>query len=248
MPLFQKIFGKKNEKASAGFINPITTELHSHLIFGIDDGVQTIEESIDILSQMEQMGYKKVITTPHIMGDFYNNGPENILPRLEEIRKELIKRNHHIQLDAAAEYMVDDAFLDKIEAGNLLSFGNKYVLVELPFTDEPRILKSALFNLRINGYKPILAHPERYAYYAQQKNKYEELFDSGILFQVNLYSLIGYYSPAIQKTAEWLLDKKMIHFIGSDTHGMRHIPVFHEAISSKNYEKACSLNLLNNSL
>jgi len=248
MGIFDRFFSKKPKLASASFVNPVTTELHSHLIPGIDDGVQTLEESIDVLRQMARLGYKKVITTPHIMGDFYKNGPENILPKLEEVRTGLKKNDIHIQLEAAAEYMVDDALEEKIDKGKLLTFGNKYVLIEMPFTAPAPNLKEVLFALQINGYKPVLAHPERYPYYAMRPSKYEELFAAEILFQVNMYSLIGYYSPQVQKAAEYLLDHKLVSMIGSDTHGMRHMQVFEATLHSHNYERICQLPLLNNLL
>jgi protein-tyrosine phosphatase len=248
MSFLRSLFKPKPQLADAGFVNPIHVELHSHLIPAIDDGVQTIEESVEVLRVWSEMGYKKVITTPHIISDFYKNGPENILPKLEEVRKALRENNIPIELHAAAEYLIDDTLEQKIEQKELLTFGKNYVLVELPFTEEPPNIKSALFSLRVNGYKPVLAHPERYGFYGQYKEKYEELFDSGILFQVNIFSLIGYYSPAVQKTAEWLIEKKMVNMIGSDTHGVRHLPVLQAAITSKNYQKICELPLLNNEL
>jgi protein-tyrosine phosphatase len=144
--------------------------------------------------------------------------------------------------------MGDDMLPDKIANKTLLTFGKNYVLVELPFQEEPRILKEALFNLVVEGYKPVLAHPERYGFMSKNKSKYEELFDSGILFQVNIYSLIGYYSEDVQKTAEWLIDHKMVSMIGSDTHGPRHLGVLNAAIHSYNYQRICELPLLNNEL
>lgn len=248
MGIFGSLFSSKPQRADAGFINPVKTELHSHLIPGIDDGVRTIDESLVILREMAKMGYKKVITTPHIMGDFYRNGPENILPLLEELRTAIKKEGLGIELHAAAEYMVDDTLEQKIKENNILTFGQKHVLIELPFTEQPANFKQVLFDLQVNGYKPVLAHPERYGFMANNKDKYEELFESGILFQINLFSLVGYYSKDVQKTAEWLIDKKMVNMVGSDTHGIRHLDVFLSAINSFNYQRACSLNLLNNKL
>lgn len=248
MNIIQKLFSSKPKVADVGFVNPITTELHSHLIPNIDDGVQSLEESIAVIKHFADRGYKKIITTPHIMGDFYKNGPENILPALELIRAELKIREINIELYAAAEYLIDDQFERKIKAGNLLTFGDKYVLVELPFTEEPPNLKSALFELRVNDYKPVLAHPERYAFMAHQKNKYHELYEQGIRFQINLFSLVGYYSPQIQKTAEFLIEQKLVSMVGSDCHGIRHLQAFNDAIGSKNYQRICELPLLNNML
>lgn len=248
MSIFNKLFNIKPKVADASFVNPITTEVHNHLIPNIDDGVQSLEESITVIKHFAERGYKKVITTPHIMGDFYKNGPDNILPALDLIREELVKQNINIEIQAAAEYMIDDAFLKKIASGNLLTFGQNHVLVELPFTEEPANFKSALFELRIAGYKPVLAHPERYAFMAMRRDKYTELFEQGILFQINLFSLIGYYSPQVKKTVEYLIENKMVHLIGSDCHGHRHLPVLNDALKSYNYQRICSLPLINNDL
>jgi protein-tyrosine phosphatase len=248
MGLLDRLFRKKTRLASESFVNPITTELHSHLIPGIDDGVQTLQESMDVLRHLSSLGYKKVITTPHIMGDFYKNSPENILPGMELVRATLKEQNIPIDFHAAAEYMVDDSLQEKIDAGNLLTFGNKHVLIEMPFMEPAPNLKEILFSLQINGYKPVLAHPERYPYYAARPQMYEELFASEVMFQVNIYSLVGYYSPQVQKAAEYLLERKMVNMIGSDTHGMRHMPVLDHALKSYNYEQICKLPLLNNQL
>ena len=248
MSFLKNLFGNKPRLASQGFVNPVKVELHSHLIPGIDDGVQAIEESVAVLKQLHEWGYQKVITTPHIMADFYKNGPDNILPGIEKVRQALAENNIPLQLEAAAEYMIDDGFERKIDQGTILTFGNKYVLVELPFMSEPVNFKSALFNLRVDGYKPVLAHPERYGFLAAKPDKFLELHEQGVLLQLNLFSLVGYYSPQIQKTAEYLLKNKLISFVGSDCHGPRHLHVFADALGSRNYELLCEQNLLNNQL
>ena len=127
MSIFNKLFNIKPKLADASFVNPITTEVHSHLIPSIDDGVQSLEESITVFKHFAERGYKKVITTPHIMGDFYKNGPENILPALDIIRAELKNQGIALEIQAAAEYMIDDAFEKKIASGNLLTFGQNHV-------------------------------------------------------------------------------------------------------------------------
>ncbi|MES2559145.1 MAG: CpsB/CapC family capsule biosynthesis tyrosine phosphatase [Bacteroidota bacterium] len=248
MKLFDRLFSKKPKLADGSFVNPITTDLHSHLLPGIDDGVQTIEESLDILRHLSSLGYKKVITTPHIMGDYYQNSTATILPLLEEVRSALKQQEIPIELHASAEYMVDDALLEKIDSGNILSFGHNHVLIEMPFMEPSPNLTEILFALNINGYKPVLAHPERYVYYGMNPRKYHDLWDMELLFQVNINSLIGYYSPQVQKAAEYLIEHKMVSMIGSDTHGMRHMPVLDLSLKSLNYQNICSLPLLNNSL
>jgi protein-tyrosine phosphatase len=248
MGIFSNIFSKTPKLADADFVNPITTEFHSHLIPAIDDGVKNMEESMEVLRAFSEMGYKKVITTPHIQGDFFKNGPENILSGLADVRQRLLDENIPIEIEAAAEYLIDDLLEEKIDKKQLLTFGNNYVLIEMPFNAEPPNLKHVLFDLRVNGYKPVLAHPERYQFLAMQKEKYEDLFQQGIIFQLNIFSLIGYYSPKVQKTAEYLIDKKMINMVGSDTHGPKHLGVLQNALSSKNYQNICKLKLLNNEL
>lgn len=248
MSLWSRLFAKKPKLADESFVNPITTDFHSHLLPGIDDGVQTLEESIDVLKHLSSLGYTRVITTPHIMGDYYKNSAANILPLLEQLQNEVIRQEIPITIQASAEYMVDDALLEKIDSGNMLPFGQNHVLIEMPFMEPSLNLTEILFALRINGYKPVLAHPERYVYFGMNPKKYHELWDTELLFQVNVNSLIGYYSPQVQKTAEYLIENKMVSMIGSDIHGMRHMPAFEHAIKSLNYQNICSLPLLNNSL
>ncbi len=248
MGFFGSLFKSTPKLADRNFINPITTEFHSHLLPAIDDGVRTFDESLIVLQTMADMGYKKVITTPHIMGDFYKNGFHNIPDLCKQLQLQLKDKNISIELHAAAEYMVDDALETKIKNNDLLTFGDNHILVELPFTEEPANFKQILFDLQVNGYKPVLAHPERYGYMAQRKTKYEELYQAGILFQVNLFSLVGYYSKEVQKSAEWLIANKMVHMVGSDTHGPRHLDVLQAVVRSHNYQKVCELPLLNNTL
>lgn len=252
MSFFGNIFGGKGaDHNSAPFVNPIKVELHSHLIHGVDDGVQSLEESLETLKVLVAMGYTKVITTPHIMSDFYKNGPHNLIPKLQELKSYLIAQDLNIELEVAAEYMIDDAIEDKIKNNEILSFGgdNKYVLVEMPFLEEARNFKSVIFELQIQGYQPVLAHPERYTYYHQKKEKYEELFDKGIFLQLNNLSMIGYYSPHVLKAAEFIIDKKLHSFVGSDAHNVRHAMIIQDkVIHSKVYQKACSIALLNNTL
>lgn len=253
MGLFSNIFGKNEAaKNTASFINPVHVELHSHLIPGVDDGVQTLDEALETLKVFEKMGYTKVITTPHIMADFYKNGPHNLIPKLQELKNYVKENGLSIELEVAAEYMIDDALEEKIKNNDLLSFGgnNKYILVEMPFLEEARNFKAVIFELQILGYKPILAHPERYTYYHQKKEKFEELVDKGILLQLNNLSLIGYYSPHVLKMAEFIINKKLHSFVGSDAHNVRHAAIINDkVINSKLYQKACNnVQLLNNTL
>jgi tyrosine-protein phosphatase YwqE len=252
LKFFNNLFNKKveEENYSKSFINPIEVEFHSHLIFGVDDGCETIEQSIELLKDFAKLGMRKVITTPHVMSDFYKNNKENVYPKRDLIRQRLVEENIDIQFDAAAEYMIDDGFEKKIAAGDLLTFGpeGKHILIELPFITEPRNLSTCLFELQIAGYKPVLAHPERYLYYANDHDKYLELKDRGILFQLNMLSGIGYYSKPVADTAQYLVQNKLIDLVGSDTHHVRHMLLLPDVINHKLYRKVCEAELLNNYL
>lgn len=256
MGIFNKIFNRnkngnaENSSPASVFVNPVKVEFHSHLIPGVDDGCEHIEQSMELIRGFAALGMQKIITTPHVMSDFYKNNRDNVYPLRDEIRKRIAEENIPIEFDAAAEYMVDDAFEQKIEDGNLLTFGkdNKHILIELPFMTEPRNLGSSLFSLQIAGYIPVLAHPERYLYYANEKEKYHELKDRGVLLQLNMLSCLGYYSKPVAEAAAYLVNNKLIDLVGSDTHHIRHLHILPDAIHHKIYRKACELELLNNYL
>lgn len=247
MGLFN-FFRKSDSKANTADIKPLEVELHSHLLPGLDDGVQSFEESLEIIEKLVSLGYRKIITTPHVMGDFYKNTPEGILGKLAELKEEIRKAGINVEIHAAAEYTIDEWFPEKIKNNQILTFGNNYVLVETTFLNEPSNFTQTLFDLRIAGYQPVLAHPERYLYFHDNMEKYKTLFEKGTLFQMNLMSLGGYYSPQVKKAAEYLLHNKMINFVGSDIHSMKHLNVIEEIRNLKNYQKLLQLPLLNNSL
>ncbi len=230
-------------------LDPIWVDMHSHLLPGLDDGSKHEDESLELILSFSNMGYKKLITTPHIMGDFFKNSPATILPALERLRTLIKENNIDIQLDAAAEYYMDEWFIDKLNnEEQLLTFGNNYLLVETSYMNEPVGFNEALFLIKSNGYRPVLAHPERYIYLYSDFNRYKEIYSRGILFQINLNSLAGYYSKSAQKIAERLIDENMVDMVGSDCHGIRHIEALQKVREGKYYKKLLSKNLLNNSL
>ncbi|MFN4083318.1 MAG: tyrosine-protein phosphatase [Bacteroidia bacterium] len=237
MGFFSKILGNNQPDFihKTPFENPVDVDLHSHLIFGVDDGCENMEQSIELLKGFAEMGMRKVITTPHVMGDYYKNNPGILLPVRDKIREELKKQNIQIEFECAAEYLIDDLFEPKIASGELLTFGSnkKYVLIELSFMEEPRELKQVLFQLQVSGYTPVLAHPERYLYFTPKKERYHELKDQGILFQMNMLSTIGYYGKPTLDMAEYLIKNKLIDMVGSDTHRIQHQQLLKEAYKSK---------------
>jgi tyrosine-protein phosphatase YwqE len=222
------------------------TDIHSHLLPGIDDGVTSWEESLEILSTFQQLGYRRAITTPHIIQDSYRNSAETILPLLEELKGRMREAGLTIEVHAAAEYYLDETLLAKVVNDEpLLTFGDSYLLFETNFISEPLHLKEFLFRATINGYKPVLAHPERYSFFVDNPALLEDLHNRGVLFQINLPSIIGYYSRPSQQLAERLIDRGWVHFLGSDIHRANQLDVTAEALSSRYGQKALTLPLLN---
>ncbi len=240
------VFRPKPTKVSPS----ITTDIHSHLLPGLDDGVKTFEESWQIIQRFEDQGYQKLITTPHIMNDFYRNTPAGIQGKKNELIDFLKEKNSHIQIEAAAEYYLDETLLQAVEKKEtLLTFGiSRYLLFETNFQTEPYHLKDFIFKVTTQGYKPVLAHPERYEYLNKNFDKLEDLRTRGVLFQLNILSLIGFYSGPIQKMAETLINKGWVDFIGSDCHNDQYSILIDKAKRSKYFMKAMDLPLLNNSL
>ena len=241
MGFFHKLFGDRQPQLAPADLSVLKADVHSHFIPGIDDGAQTLEQSIEMIKAFADMGYRKVVTTPHVMSDGYRNTPEIILGGLQKVRDEVRRQGIPIEVDAAAEYYLDHELEQKVMKHEVLTFGDKYLLFELPFISEPAILLSAVFAMQTQGYKPVLAHPERYNYWHNDWNKYGDLKDRGVLFQLNTIALMGVYGPGAKKTAEKLIDAGWYELIGSDCHGMNHIeaikatltePYLHKLIAS----------------
>jgi len=229
--------------------NPIRTDIHSHLLPGLDDGVQSFEDAEEIILRFIKAGYQKLITTPHIMSDAYRNTPAGIRSKLAELTEYLTAKNIHIQIEAAAEYYLDEAFIKSVELDQeILTFGKRFLLFETNFMTEPLHLKEFIFMATTKGYQLVLAHPERYIFLQNDLAKAEDLINRGVYFQLNTSSLTGYYSREAQRTAYKLIDKGWVHFVGSDCHSPQHIHLLEEAQTSRYYQKALTLPLLNNGL
>ncbi|MBX2967661.1 MAG: capsular biosynthesis protein [Cyclobacteriaceae bacterium] len=229
--------------------HPVWTDIHSHLLPGLDDGVKSFEDAEKIILRFIAAGYKKLITTPHIMSDAYRNTPEGIRTKLNELKEYLHTKNISIELEAAAEYYLDEVFIKNVEQDReLLTFGKRFLLFETNFMTEPLHLKEFIFMATTNGHQLVLAHPERYIFLQNDFTKAEDLINRGVYFQINIASLTGYYSREAQRTAFKLIDKGWVHFLGSDCHSLQHIRLLEEAQAGRYYQKALSLPLLNNTL
>jgi len=221
--------------------------MHSHLLPGIDDGVKTPEHSLITIKKLMEQGYEKFVTSPHIMSDSYPNTPAIIKEKLDEVRRFLAANNVNVEISAAAEYYLDEFTMNALNGPEeMLTFGKKYLLFETNYLSEPFILKEFIFNATSRGYNPVLAHPERYQYITM--NKAEDLIDRGVLLQINLLSLSGFYNRAAQKFAEKLIENKMVSFIGTDCHNEIQAAALEKAIQTKAFKKAIELPLLNSTL
>jgi len=249
MSFLSEIF-KRSKTNTPADLSVLKCDVHSHFIPGIDDGAETMEDSMALIKSFYDLGYKKVITTPHILTDGYPNTPEIILDGLEKVRVALKHENIPIQMEAAAEYYIDFDFGRKIEEEKLLTFGKNYLLFEISYLNPPDNLEQIIFKLLTSGYKPVLAHPERYNFWHHTFEKYEQLKEKGLLFQLNINSLTGYYSRAAKKVAERMVEKNMVDFLGSDCHHSGHVNLIkRDAVYEKELHKLIeSGKLLNNTL
>ena len=243
-------FFKKKQPVFSGDLSILKTDMHSHIIPAIDDGSPDIETSIQLIEGLIELGYKKLIATPHLMIDLYPNNRQTITKAYDTLKAELKIRKMNIEVNAAAEYFLDDHFdtlLEKKEP--LLTIKDNLVLVEFSFASIPLDYKQKIFEIQLNGYKPILAHPERYSYLHTKPEIYEELRNTGCYFQVNLLSLIGYYGKSIQQAAERLVKNKQVELLGTDLHHDRHLSNLQSnALLQKANEVANALPLLNSQL
>jgi len=227
-----KWFSKKKEQECEPLnFSVLKTDIHSHFIPGIDDGSPDMETTIALIEKMQGLGFEKIITSPHVMSDFYQNSSEIILKGLADVRKELKAKNINMEIDAVAEYYIDYEFEQKIGKEKLLTFGDNYILVELSFMQAPRNLFEIIFKLQLEGYKVVLAHPERYNYYTIKD--YEDFISRGVLLQINFLSLIGYYSPQVKKKTESLINSSMVSLVGTDCHNMNHAELYKKCQTQK---------------
>jgi len=221
--------------------------MHSHLIPGIDDGAKDIEDSLRLIRGLADLGYRKLITTPHVLSDYYPNTPDIIGQGLTTVKAELKKQGMQMEMQAAAEYMMDDHFTALLEKEEpLLKLKDNMVLVELSFAVPAINLKEILFQINLRGYQPVLAHPERYLYFGAAKGWYDQLKDAGCLFQLNLLSLKGYYGKGSQELAQYLIKKKYIDLLGTDMHHEKHLENLRSARISDAVKKLLDTGLIRN--
>jgi protein-tyrosine phosphatase len=241
--MFDFLFTKKKRRDV--FLNyppfeAIEIDIHSHLIPGIDDGSPDVLTSVELIRELRNLGFKKIVTTPHI-SELYPNNSDSILDGLNQLTKELKSQKIDIEVSVAAEYMINDVFEEMIQADlPLLTLPQKHILVEMPHFSEPVNLYKVIALLIAKGYTPVLAHPERYRHYNGNMLQYERLKSYGCRFQVNILSLVGYYGQTVNECALALLNNRMIEFVGTDLHNHRHLHSFQDNMTPE------TQHLLNN--
>ena len=233
MGFLDQLFSKKIK-----VVNPLNWDMHNHILFGIDDGSKTLENSLIMSRKFVDLGYTKLIATPHVMANYYDNTPEIINEKKDLLNSALKTNGIPLQIEFAAEYYIDEYFLERVKNKEaLMKFNNEYMLVETSFLNKPIFFTELIFDLRTQGYTPIFAHPERYVYLQNNYEEVEKILETGIKFQINLLSLVGYYSPTAKKLAQWLIQNGHYSFLGTDAHSINHLELVNEVFQSKLFSK-----------
>lgn len=233
-------FKKETSSHHKGYF-PIITDIHSHILPGIDDGSPDLDTSILLIKGLVELGVTQSIATPHIISDLYRNTPSSINSALKLLQEELINQDINFKVSAAAEYMMDTYFLELLKKKEpLMTLSENIILTEFSYASMPDEPSKISFEIQMAGYKPILAHPERYPYYYKNYKMYNQLAELGFLLQVNLLSLTGYYGKEAAKAAKYMLDNNLVAYLGTDLHHDRHLAALNEDKNIKEFYKQLS--------
>jgi tyrosine-protein phosphatase YwqE len=240
-------FFKRNIAGSTYDFSNLAQDIHSHLLPGLDDGSPDVETSISLIRSLSDAGITRFICTPHIIGDMFRNTPDTINPALQILKKACLENGLDVELSAAAEYMMDDYFMELLRKKEpLLTLTKNYILTELSYATAPGNLEKIAFEISINNYQPLMAHPERYFYYHKNYDAYNRMKELGFSLQVNLLSLTGYYGASAAKAANFLFKNNLVDFVGTDLHHFNHLnaltnnrskEIFRKTLGDKVYNK-----------
>lgn len=210
-------------------------DLHSHLLPGLDDGAPDLETSVSLIKGLNELGFYKFVCTPHIFKELYPNSRETILPALASVQEAVKLQSINVEVAAAAEHMVDEHFR---VVDDLLCLPGNHLLIEMSYLNETPNIDEVVFELQIKGYKVILAHPERYIFYQRASTGFQRMKEKGVLFQLNLLSVTGYYGKDIKRTAEHLLSQNFYDLAATDLHNAKHLKVLTANVQSGQLYKA----------
>jgi len=219
-------FSKKNKVTDISWLG---VDMHSHILPGIDDGSPDVSTSLRFVKSLQELGFEQLICTPHIYKELYPNTFETIASAKGLLQGALDNANISLRLSAGAEYMIDQDFsLNE----PLCSLDSKHLLIEMSYLNESPGISQTIFDIEIKGYKPVLAHPERYIFYFKDKSRLKRFKEKGCLLQLNLLSILGYYGKDVKQLAEILLKENMYDLAGTDLHHDKHLAVLTESIQS----------------
>lgn len=213
------------------------TDVHCHILPGVDHGSQSVEQSLEMLEEEIKMGISRVICTSHVTAETFENTPETLTQAFQTLSQAVKEAGLDIELHASAEYRIDEYWDSQYSQGNVLPMPGNYILMENSFQQELLQLDELLFDLMLKGYKPILAHPERYGYYSHRHNRYEKMHSQGVKFQINLLSLAGYFGQGARDNAMWLVKNGMVDMLGTDMHNLEHAHIIQDYLRSKDWKK-----------
>lgn len=208
-------------------------DIHSHILPGIDDGSENISQTTNLLDGLRKIGFSKCIATPHTLPEIWENTSEGILTTFQTTKQNLEAPFQTMLAGCASEYMINEAFLERLQTESLLTIKDNIVLIEMSYMNPPLALREILFEIQLKGYQVLLAHPERYLFYHNNTKMYTKLKELDVKFQLNLLSSVGYYGSSVAKTADFLLKENYIDFVGSDVHHMKHVGAFENNIILK---------------
>ena len=234
------LFKRKKDTEDFNYF-PLKTDIHSHILPGIDDGSPDIDTSIRLIEGLMKLGVKKSIATPHIIGDLYRNNAETINNALNSLNEELRIRKIDFEVKAAAEYMLDSYFFELLtQDKKILTLKDNIILTEFSYAAMPDDPGKHSFAIQMAGYSPILAHPERYPYYYDNYKMYHRLVELGFMLQLNLLSLTGYYGKEAMKASQYMLKNELVSFVGTDMHHERHLMVLSDKRSHREFHRHLS--------
>ncbi len=225
------IFKRKRERQPLFF----ETDIHCHVLPGIDDGSPDVDTSVSLIERMQSWGINRIIASPHVTYGTFENTPATADEAMVALQAALDAKGNTIKLSHSAENRIDDLLLKNLADGTLMTLPGNYLLIENSFIQEPWIIDQLVFDLQIKGFRPILAHPERYSYYYGNKDRYKKLHEQGLLFQINLLSLAGQYGRDEKYFAEYLIEQKLVDFVGTDLHCVTHADTIDSYLESKDY-------------
>lgn len=216
-------FFKKSSLISFPAAEILQSDMHNHVLPGIDDGSPDKESSMELIGTMVDAGFKKIVATPHIYREFYPNSRETVSQAFDSIAEKVKENYPQLSFSFAAEYFLDEHFESLLDQKVLMPIRENHVLVEQGFFAPYKKLKEVIFSIQTKGYVPVLAHPERYPYYYGKPEKLQDLQENGVLLQVNLLAFAGRYGKEGRHQAEWLLSRGLVSYLGTDAHRMEHL-------------------------